>query len=234
MLKPRPQYQRELSRRAERKRVHLMKLVTAGAVAAIGLGLGAASASAYSIDGIGGNPYNYTGAPALPSSDHSLTIGGAYTITCPKADTAFTGTATGAAQTSFTPYWGAANGTGEVCEFYGFPAKVTQSGMWNLTVTGNSGSTYTGQITIPSGSVTTIDIPITGCTYTVGGPQAFTHGSGGTILTAVNATGGVNLTAVVNNVAFASTAPSCPFTTADRAIYNSNGPISFPGIRINP
>lgn len=203
------------------------KMATAGAVAVMGLGLGAASASAaYSISG-----GSYVGAPAAAASEHSFTVAGAYTITCPKPDTTFTGSATGSDTSAFTPYYGANNGTGEVCEFFGFPSKVVQSGQWQVKVTGNSGSTYTGQVIIPSGTTTTISVPIAGCTASVAGPQTFTNGSGGSVGTATNSGGGVNLTAVANNVAIAS-AVGCPFTTADTAVYNTNGAVRIPGITV--
>jgi hypothetical protein len=202
----------------------IKKMATAGAVAVVGLGLGAASSSAaFSISGGA-----YVGAPAAAASEHSFTVAGAYTITCPKSSTTFTGNATGAASTSFTP----AYGSGTVCEFFGFPASVAQSGTWSVTATGKTGSTYTGQIGIPSGSVTTINVPIASCTATVGGPQTFTHGSGGSTGTAVNVTGGVNLTAVANNVAIASASGGCPFTTSDTAVYNTNGAVYIPGITV--
>lgn len=233
MSRSRPERQRELPGRPEGTRGHLMKLVTAGVVAVVGLGLGAASASAYSVDGISGNPYNYTGAPASSAWEHSFTVDGAYTIVCPKADTAFSGTATGSAETFFTPYWGANNGTGEVCDFLGFPAKVTQSGTWSFMVTDNVSTTYRGEIRLQAGSTTTLYVPIANCTATIS-PRTFLHGALGSVVSAVNVAGGVDLTFLLGNLRVASATATCPFSAPTTAVYNSNGPISIPGIRINP
>lgn len=197
----------------------IKKMATAGAVAVMGLGLGAASASAYAISG-----GSYVGTA---SADHSFTVGGAYTIECPAGDTTFTGNANGTATTSFTPAYGSN------CSFFGLPAQVTQSGTWSITV--NAGPDglgwYTGSIHIPSGSVTTIEVPLAGCTVTVTGTQSFAHGSGGNVGRAKNVTGGTQLEAAVNNIAY--TASGCPFSSGSDGTYNTNGPVNIPGVTVS-
>lgn len=201
----------------------ITKMATAGAVAAMGLGLGAASASAYSITGGA-----YTGQA---TSTHSFTVAGAYTITCPSAQTTFSGTATGSATTNFTPSYGAG---ATVCSFFGLPASVTQSGTWGITVTGGPDASgwYTGSIHIPASSTTTINVPLAGCTVTVAGTQQFNHGANGNVGRARNITPtGVELEASVNGVAF--TASGCPFASGTSGTYTTGGVVTIPGITIS-
>ncbi|MBF6620461.1 MAG: hypothetical protein ITG02_09560 [Patulibacter sp.] len=213
----------------------IKKLAMAGAVAIMGLGVGATSASAASIDGISGNPYHYTG---FATNDHSFSMGGAYTITCPANFTTFSGVADGTATTDVAPYYGgneaSPNGTGYVCEFFGLPVRVQQHGSWSASVTGGPdlAGWYTGQIHIPSGSSTTIEIPIMGCSYRVAGPQTFAHGVNGNIARARNVSGGVELEALVNGIAYTQT--GCPFPDGNDGGYSTNGVVDIPGIEINP
>lgn len=192
----------------------MQKLATAGAVAAMGLGLGAASASAYSISG---GAYVGTATAA-----NTFTVAGAFTVTCPAATTTFTGTATGAASTNFTPSYGPG------CTFFGLPATVTQSGQWTVTATSGSGAgPYGGTVSIPAGSTTTINVPATGCTVVVSGAQSF-PGAG----SASNVAGGVNLSATVSGITY--TATGCPFASGATGQYRTNGAVSIPGITVAP
>jgi len=197
----------------------IKKMATAGAVAVMGLGLSAASASAYAISG-----GSYVGTA---TNDHSFTVGGAYTITCPKADTTFTGTATGAASSNFTPAYGLN------CNFFGLPAQVTQSGTWAITVTsGPTSGFYGGDIHIASTSTTTIEVPLAGCTVTVTGTQLLQNGVGGNVIRARNVTPtGIQLEANVNNIAY--TASGCPFSSASDGTYNTNGFVDISGITVS-
>lgn len=191
----------------------MQKLATAGAVAAMGLGLGAASASAYAING---GAYVGTATAA-----NTFTVAGAFTVTCPAANTTFTGTATGAATSSFVPSYGPG------CTFFGQPATVTQSGPWSITATSGGPTTFGGSINIPSGSTTTINVPSTGCTVVVSGNQTFATGG-----SATNVSGGVNLTATVTGITY--TASSCPFASGASGQYRTNGAVSIPGINVTP
>jgi hypothetical protein len=199
----------------------IKKIATAGAVAAMGLGFGAASASAYSIDALppNSNPFMYT---SVDSSTHTFTVGGAYQITCDVAS--FTGDATGAATTAFAP-------TYTNCTFFGFPASVTAHGPWSITVTGGSGSNFTGQVDIPSTSSVTISVPIAGCNVTVPGGQTFANGVGNNVGTADNVAGGVELTAIADGIVY--NASGCPFSSGTDGIYDTGGVVEIPGIEIN-
>lgn len=191
----------------------------AGAVAMIGLGVGAAGASAYSISG-----GSYVGTL---TTNPTWTIGGAYTIDCPAADVTFSGDATGADTTSFTPAYGVN------CNYWGLPANVAQSGTWSLRVIGGPdvAGWYVGEVAIPAGSSTTISIPLAGCTQTVSGPQTYTHGAGGNVIRFRNVTGGVQLEASVNTIAYS--ASGCPFPSGTDGTYNSNGAVDIPGITVS-
>lgn len=196
----------------------IQKLAIAGTVAAIGCGVGAATASAYSISGGA-----YVGTA---TGNHTYTNGGVYTISCPSVDTSFSGTATGADITSFTPAYGSS------CSFFGMPVTVTQSGTWSLRVIGGPvGGWYVGEVQIPSGTSTTISQPLAGCTQVVSGAQTFTHGVGGNVIRLRNVTGGVELEASVNGIAYA--ASGCPFFSGVDGTYNTNGPVDVPGITIS-
>ncbi|MBF6620462.1 MAG: hypothetical protein ITG02_09565 [Patulibacter sp.] len=213
----------------------IKKIATAGAVAIMGLGVSAASASAYSIDGISGNPYHYTG---IATSSHSFTVGGAYTISCPANNTTFTGVADGSDTTAFTPYFGAdensPNGTGYVCEFFGLPARVEQDGPWSITVDNGPDidGWYTGEVEIPAGTSTTISVTLAGCSVRVDGQQTFAHGVNGNVARAKNVSGGVELEAEVNGIAYTQT--GCPFPDGNDGQYRTNGVVDIPGIEINP
>lgn len=197
----------------------IKKTATAGAVATMAFGLGAASASAYAVSG-----GSYVGTA---TSNHTFTVGGAYTLDCPAVDITFTGTATGSATTSFTPAFGAN------CSFFGLPAQVTQSGQWSETVTGGPVSGwYTGDLHIPSSSTTTIEIPLAGCTVTITGTQNFQNGTGGNITRTRNVSP-TGVQAEIHLVNLAYTASGCPFSSASDGTYSSNGLIDFPGITVS-
>lgn len=153
-----------------------------------------------------------------------MTGAGAYTIDCPAADATFSGSATGADTTSFTPAYGSN------CNFFGLPVSVAQSGTWSLRVTGGpSSGWYTGEVTIPAGTVTTINNPLYGCTQTVSGAQTFTHGVGGNVIRFRNVTfspplsgTGIELEATVNNIAYM--ASGCPFSSGTDGTYSTGAP----------
>lgn len=198
------------------------KLATAGTVALIGFGAGAAGASAYAISGGA-----YT---ATATNDHTFTVGGAYTSSCPAALTMFSGTATGSASTGFTPFYG---GTGD-CESFGFATTNTQSGSWTFTVTSgpDGAGWYSGEVTIPFGTTTTLSIPIVGCTVTTTGPQTFQHGVNGNVFRVRNTTPtGLQVEATVNNIAYSGS--GCPFSSGTDGAYSTNGVVDVPGITIS-
>lgn len=206
------------------------KLAMAGTVAAFGLGMGAATVSAYSISGGA-----YT---SERSGTHSFTVGGSYTYTCPTkagppiTDGAiFSGTATGADSTDFTPSL-------SNCKALGFPMNVVQSGTLNFKI--HSGPDvsgyYTGEITIPATTTTTTSIPIMGCTWTVTGPQVFQHGGNGglDVVKAKNWTSGtgIDLEAVVSGVTYVKSG-TCPFSSGSNGVYSTGGVTKIPGITIS-
>lgn len=132
-------------------------LITAGAVAAATLGAGATSASAwYSISG-----GSYTGTA---TSDIRFDFARGYQIDC--QDVTISGYATGSSSTDFTP-------TFSNCDFFGLPATVTQSGTWSSNVVAGptGGGWYYADFYIPTGTTTTVDIPLIGCTAAITGPQ---------------------------------------------------------------
>lgn len=181
----------------------VLRRVGCGLVVSAGLLLGASApgVSAYSVSG-----GTYTGTA---TDDPTFTVGGFYEITCPMAWTTFAGTATGWPVTYFRPYYG---GIGD-CDFFGFPADVTQDGSWGLTVSaGPTGSgIYTGSLHLPAATTTTIEIPIVGCTVTITGTQHLAHGSGWNAVTAFNVWGGIAVAYGVDGVAYS--ASGCPFSS---------------------
>ena len=194
------------------------KMATAGAVAAMGLGLGAASASAYAVSG-----GSYTGAA---TGNHSFTIAGAYTFTCPAVGVRFAGTATGSATTSFAP------GFGVNCSFFGLPAQSTQVGPWSITVTsGPDGAGWYGaDLHIPTGSSITLEVPLAGCTVAIAGTQGFANGVGSNVVRAKNTTPtGVQLEIAIENIAFSAT--GCPFSSAIGGTFT--GTVDIPGITVS-
>lgn len=201
----------------------LSKMAVTAATAAIAAGGGATVASAYSISGGA-----YTGVTTV---DHTFAIAAAYAYSCPAALTTFSGTATGAGATTFTPTYGGPND----CNFYGMPVTVTQSGTWSLrVVAGPIGGWYTGELQIPSGTSTAVDWPLSGCLFTVSGTQTFQDGVNGDVIRMRNTSTGVELEAVANNIAY-TVAPgaSCPFASNNDGTYNTNGAVTIPGITIS-
>jgi hypothetical protein len=197
------------------------RLATAGVVAVLGVGAGAATASAYSISGGA-----YTGSA---TADHTSTFGGAYMFECPAALTTYSGTATGADTTSFTPYFG---GTGN-CNFFGLSASVTQSGPWNLKVVAgpDMNGYYDGELAIPAGTSTTEEEPLSGCSATISGPQAFRNGFSSTTIRMKNVGGDVTLEMDLNGIVYTATG-TC-FPSGSGGLYSTNGIVSIPGISIS-
>lgn len=198
-------------------------IATVSSAAIVSLGLCAGVASAYAITG-----GSYTGSA---TATHSFTVASAFTLTCPAAQTTFSGTATGSATTNFTPTYG---GGATVCTFFGLPTAVSQSGTWSLTVTGGPDGSgwYTGNLHIPATTVTTISTPLAGCVVTVAGTQQFSHGTGGNVVRGRNVTPtGVELQASVEGISYS--ASGCPFSSGSDGVYSTNGVVSVPGITIS-
>lgn len=187
-------------------------LATAATIGALGLALGAGSAAAYSVTGGA-----YVG---VAQAAHSGTVGGAYTFTCPGSTTTFTGVATGAATTNFTPSYGG------VCTTFGLLTTVTQSGPWELTITGGGPTTFVGRIDIPAGTSTTISVPSAGCTTVTAGPQAFAGA-----VSVANVAGGIEVTGNVTGIAYS--AFGCPFASGVSGQYRTNGYVFVPGVSVS-
>lgn len=196
-------------------------IATAGAIAVIGLGVGVPGASAYSISGGA-----YT---ATPTVDHSMTVAGAYTVTCPAAQTAFSGVATGADSTAFTPSYGS---TG-ACNVFGYPVTILQSGTWIFKVTSGPDASgfYGAEVQIPFGTTTTISVPIAGCTTTTTGSQTFQNGIGGNVVRVRNTSSGAQIEASVNGIAYS--ASGCPFSSGSDGVYSTVGVVDVPGVTIS-
>lgn len=145
---------------------------------------------------------------------------------CPAADVTLAGSATGSDTTIFTPSYGTN------CNLFGLQASVVQSGTWSLRIIGgSSGGWYSGELTVPAGTSTAINVALMGCTQTVSGPQTFTDGVGGNSIRLRNVTGGVQLEAAVNNIAYA--ASGCPIFSGIDGTYNTNGPVDIPGVTVS-
>lgn len=191
------------------------RLAATTALTALAVGGGTTVASAYSISG---GAYSST-----PAASHALAINGSYFYRC--SSVVFSGVATGADTTAFTP-----SATG--CTFMGFPTSVTYSGAWNLKVTGTSTPSFTGELEIPAGATMTVSTPIMGCTFVIAGPQTFQHGVGGNVVSMANVGTGVHLTGAMNGIVY-SVVPGCPFPSGTTGVYNTNGVTAIPGITIS-
>ncbi|MBF6620872.1 MAG: hypothetical protein ITG02_11665 [Patulibacter sp.] len=198
----------------------LSSLVAAGAGAVLALGIGAAGASAYSISGGA-----YTGTATV---DHTWTYGGSTVVICPTSGTTYSGTATGADTTTFTPGFGGAGS----CEFFGLPASVTQSGAWSLKViAGPDGNGYyEGRLDIPVGTTTITDIPTGSCLATVGGAQAFQHPFSGTTILMRNAGPDLELVMSLSGITYTGSGLCFP---PGLAVYSTNGVVLLPGVTIS-
>lgn len=184
------------------------RLLAVTASAAAICGAGAAGASAYAISG-----GSYIGTNTGPVS---FSLDGAYTFDCDTVT--YSGNATGAASTSFVPAF-------DDCTFFGLPATASQSGAWSTTVTsGPIGGSYTGSLSIPSSSTTTLSVPLAGCTVTIDTPQAF---AGSTTFT--NTIPGVGIQITV--APFSYTAVGCPFSSGTHGHYSAL--IDLPGVTVS-
>mgnify|MGYP001382616741 CR=1 FL=1 len=205
------------------------RALIAGAVAALGLGVSAGAAHAISIDGIRGNPFNYTG---VQTTQHRFAVNrGNIVVTCTTAT--FTGTATGAAWTDFQPTY-----SGCTFNLAGtpLPATVTVSSPWRLTALTTSGGISTGSIDLLS-SRTTIRVPLLGCEVYVDGPQTFTHGdANGSIGTSRHIGTGELLTVVAEGVRYTVNNPiNCTFGSGSDGRYHTGvDGVDIPGVIVNP
>lgn len=185
------------------------KVTTAAAVALVGLGAGAASASAYSISG-----GSYT---ATSSSDHSFTLGGAYTHNC--SNVTLEGEATGAATTMFTPVIGE-------CNFYGFPVSGESSGPWSMTVeSGPVGGVYTASLSIPSGTTATFINPLWGYSLSIAGPQTFPNAA-----SVHNGPGGAQLSFEFSGASYVMA--NGPVSSGSDLVYTTNGGMLLSGVTV--
>lgn len=193
-------------------------VVVVGALAAVGAGLGASAASGYSISG-----GSYVGTPEVAVT---ATFDGVYTTDCGASSSSYWGTASGAASTNFTPSFGG-------CSWVGFPATVSQSGAWSITVTGGPDfqGWYTGTLYIPSGTTTSFNAPVAGCTTTVSGAQSFSDGVGGNVVRIRNTSLGATAEYTVFGVVY--TASGCPYSSGTNGVLSSNGSIRFYGVSVS-
>lgn len=205
--------------------------VAIATIAALGMGVSSASAAYTITDNNGGT---FTGTNAAGNQQYFEIDGGAATI-CNTAS--FTGTASSPAtdNVNFAPSFGG-------CTFVGQAATVGVTGSWNVKVTGNSGTTYTGQVSLNSGSVATINALSGACTVQVKGVQTFVNGVSGNVGTAVNTGSGgtakAKLTAIANNIArtdnggcgLTSSTGSLTGTPIADGIYDTQGTIDIPNI----
>lgn len=189
------------------------KLAAAAVVAVAGLGVSTSSASAYTLT---------THLTGSGSAQHTITFDGMYTASC---DVAFTGTSSGASIAFDFNY---AN-----CDFFGFPADVTTAGSWGLLVTGGSSPNFTGQITLPSASVVTLDVPIMGCQVSFTTPQTLSHGSGGNAITMTNVASPTSVDLEASLKLPYTSNGACGFSLSGTAEYETNGPVRIAGLTID-
>lgn len=205
------------------------RALTAGAIAALGLGVSAGAAQAISIDGITGNPFNYTG---FQTTQHRFSVNrGNVVVTCRTAT--FTGTVTGDAWTDFQP-------TYDDCTFNlaggRLEATVEVDGTWRLTALTTSGGASTGQIRLGS-SRATIRVQAIGCEVYVDGPQTFTHGdANGSVGRSTNIGTGELLTVVAEGVAYTVNDPTrCFFGAGTDGRYDTGTDgVYIDGVEVNP
>jgi hypothetical protein len=189
------------------------KLATAAAVLVAGLGVSASSASAYTMT---------THLTGSSFSQHTITFDGAYTVSC---DASLTGTSSGASIAFGFSYSG--------CTFFGFPADIYTSGSWGLLVTGGSAPNFTGQITVPSAAVMTLDIPIVGCEVYFTTPQTLSHGSGGNAITMTNVASPTSVDLEGSLKLPYTSNGGCMFSGSGVAEYETNGPVRIAGLTID-
>ena len=191
------------------------------AAATLGLGASAAGASAaYSISG-----GSYTGTA---TSVHQFSIGGAV-FGCNSVTSS--GTATGAASSSFTPSY-----SGCTMDAMGtvLPVTVTVNAQWTMTVTGGPVSGAYGvafQVgAVSAGHSVVISLPDLACEFYVDPqPLPLTGGSANNFVTGT----GVNLRASVSGISYTSAGP-CPLApSGDDMTYETGlNPVTMPGITI--
>lgn len=193
------------------------------AAAVLGPGIGAASASAYTVSG---GSYTGTGSNQYLGSEGSI-------VGC--TDVEYEGTASGAASTSFTPTF-----TG--CTAYtdqGYPATISSPNAWTLTITGGSGSSFTGSLGIPIGSAALISIPALNCNLTLEGNQAFVDGVPFTqpfaetnSIKADNVAGGSAGLTVRFGGATLTPSIGCPASIGTHGYYDTNTGVTLPGVTV--
>ena len=187
--------------------------VGAATVTVAGVATGGAGASP------GGAIYHGGAFTATSPVKHTFTFAGAYTFECSSPSATGTG---GFAGVSLTVSLSG-------CKYLAFPATVTTSGPWDFPlVTNLGGGRYANRLSWPSGTTTTISVPIAGCTIVIPGGQIISHGVAGAVLVSENKTGGVEMTNHVTGIAF--TASGCPFSSGVYGEYE--GRFFLPGVAI--
>lgn len=192
------------------------------AIAIVGPLAVAGTASAYSISGgsyTGTGQYQYLGTAGV-------------IVGCDAVS--YAGTATGAASTSFTPTFSSCTAFTD----QGYPATISSPNPWTLTVTGGSGSSFSGTLSIPAGSAAMISIPALSCSITLEGNQLFTDGtpftepfSETTSIKAENETGAARLTVRFGG-AVVTPSIGCPTSIGDRGYYDTNTGVTVPGVAV--
>lgn len=189
------------------------KITAAVAVAAAGLGMATSSASAYSLT---------THLTGSASATHTITFDGAYTFSCAVS---FTGVSSGASIAFDFNY--------PSCNFFGLPAIMTTIGSWGLQVTGGSSPNFTGQITLPSGSIAVLEVPAMGCQVDFTTPQTLNHGSSGNAITMTNVTSPTSVDLEASLKLPYTSNGGCGFSTSGIAEYETNGPVLISGLTID-
>lgn len=161
-------------------------------------------------------------AAGAQGSPFEFDFGGVYTMSC---NVSFAGSGGSGMTVNLLPSF-------DSCEFVGFPATVSQSGIWRLPISsGPSGGWYGGNFTVPSGTTTIVDVPLWACTVSMSGPQTASHGVGGTIVQVRNVTGGIELNLDVS-VPLASASGGCPFSSWGSVGMSTGAPAYVPGVTV--
>lgn len=199
-----------------------MKLISKIAAVAVAAVLGTfglvVSASAYDLTG-----GSYTGSG---SAAHTLTFGGAYTLSCDADYAGNTENVTGdAAATDMTP-------TYSNCAFFGFPATMVSASPVRLKVTA-SWPPLSVSLDLFILGIKLIEIPIIGCQVSISSPQSLLHGSGGNSILGANVSSSFQWSASVQNISY-TTNGLCPFGSGSDGTYDTNGVVTLSGVNVTP